>query len=1423
MSSNNNRPTSDSYNPKVKVDPNKNDAGYTHYVVQGDRIRNNVQNYDTMIEIAREWLRLNPDVKKLPAVAGAPGMELNLYGKNGKPLSLTTRLERLQEWMGEVNNLKYKTINVCDENGVYHKMRLFFIHPGMELDLPMGTEVRNPRQAQSPCSKGAGVDCAPAPTPTPEPEPEPLLTMPGPEPKPEPKTPEYTPHYYTRMSSPATDGKQYKPGTMDHALQTAARTGLFPEFTYNYYQLANITPRNQLRNAKDSGQVGTSDGIGGDHLMEGKHTIGESRESRKDNEAARRWGTTGRKFMNAPRGRTYFPGEIEEVTADGSYIRSNQFTFAQVRSSHEAAATFFGQVVNLGPVSKLPIKYGAGTPNHEEVLESSTRRWGLSQVDYVMAKVNLGGKSNMFVNQQAVISAPFESPDRIYGALFLRNAQNELVTSMQAVDAATTPEDKQAAATRALTAYRDFSDNFLVKGTDAMAIPVKQSGDALRDYLRNQKGVDVDAIDKDLYDFAKTPRLGLKDMAQEQLESQLDYKVARGSKSAEKDKDGKFSKGRYSSIQPGQTNDALKAAERFAYPIMNKVELDLARNNFVDKDEAAMGADSAQAWQLITKNPDNSVNTNAITAFGKFVEKDSNAAVEIGQTLRDVWNHPEFYTKADGSKLTSKEAKELVKSFIGEEKIKDETGKEIDNPVYADITIRGNTSPVPYMRDQSLPIAHPDLIGPAVGKAIQANPEKFAELMGTVTGAEDNKKGKSDGRRYGIALLRTLGAERMATGNDGDEAPGLHSVLEAIPNPGQEKENPNAALVRSAVVNAAAYAEKGASGRSLRGAVHLDNTYVEAQQNAQFGNGVDLNQTYQNLFMDGTARDLKADQVAVEGLKNNEQLSTDVVIATLLRNPQALQGAEDGLRSYSRSSKAKLQSYDELHAVMRRTRKAAEDYQEALSDGKNPERAKEKLDKAVQKLGDFFMRREDRSDSSREGVLNKARQEVTAWEGMMGIIADDPTMSRELLTTMARDSRFRDEFIKAVPETVFADSMRHSMVPDDHIPQFQSDTGYQSRFFTFKTDKSGKVDAWNSWGLGRNHVTVNRDEVLNAVEGNTGMEGARAAQEAVTIANQRANEAAILAVEGDKKAPTLSLGKGGSVEQDGKPLDNVLIKSVLNADGTVQDLVLKNNGKVDAKETAKNLPHAADQGLDVKRDAQGAIDWKATNAANPLAQTVTLNENGSVNLTNLHTGIEKPAPAANLTTSTAAQNITGADGLNDQARAAVQSLNLGHLAVTTNNPLQINPVVLGENTQQSHQAALAGWLQNQVNLNPQLKHDKSLNTPEAIANAAQTMIDQNMVTVHQQAGQLVATPEQSNINATFAMGGMLGQGQIGLNTNLLLLFILPFIKTHTGVPPEVPDVPLEEIPYEPCDCPEDVGEMAVQTVGSIVNVTGKGR
>lgn len=943
-------------------------GGHTTFVVRPDMFKNDQVEYDTVDMIAEAWIKKNPNVKELPALTVVDSKGTHEFA--AVPLG-KNKLNAVRLWIQRANALPRVDGKYCDATH-FDNPRIF---PGQELALPPGSNDLSPRQIYLKCTtcevktNQQEIDVHGGPTvavtpksPPPPPEVPPVVVPPK----------EWTPHEYFRQSSQATDGPIYRPGSMDHALLTLARSGLDETFSKGYFAIRNVTPRMSVKGEKGSGQ-----GIGEDsYLIEGDAPFG-NRRSRRDNDYAIRNSHTtggeswGQRFMTGPRGRVYFPADAEVITQGeelGGYSRYDGQRVEKAHGGHIRMPLF--NKVSIRWHNNLGLPYGRSKdiPARQEVLEAETRRWGLSQVDAVLPNVNFIGGDNKFVDVQARISGPFESPDRVYAYMHLLNAQEAFCASMRRMDECDSPADKQRCAETALQAYRDFQENMLVSRADVMRIPMEESGKAIRNYMTSQ-GVDVAAIDTKL---PSLPHLSVVDMPQEQLEQQQDYHKKQDT--------------RYRDIKPGETNVAYSASEEYAYVNQNYFEQECAKGHAVEAhSEREVSDQTRQAFELILKKKE------SVRSVTNFIATNRNMQIEFGQLLHDMYNHPDNY-----GLNSQEEASQLIDQLIGDNEAAREQITNQGKTHGGALGIFGTRKLAGY--DDPRHMTNPKVLGQAIGANINTNTAVVAEILDRATNTEfgRNNQGGTDGRRFGRAMLHAYGADH--SNFEEGELPNGYKNLAATLDPSDEP------IVRKAVLDVSVAVEKGAAGRSENAVQKLDNTFADEQHKAQQGD-VDLNRTFERTMGGADAHREGLDQIAVKGVVDHQMLVREAIVATGLRHPQffkELASEVKEMKGTTLNTGIFFNHYGFISRKLRKAGKAADKYEETGNE--------HQFEKAIRKTVRIF----EKLDTKAAQGKDKGAVIGNGMEVVVDMIGNNPELSRMFIETVGNNEELRNAFLKSV-------------------------------------------------------------------------------------------------------------------------------------------------------------------------------------------------------------------------------------------------------------------------------------------------------------------------------------------------------------------------------------------------------------------------
>lgn len=957
----------------------------------------------------------------------------NLVGPGTKfptKRSLTDFLERNNphiEWIGQI----------C---GVTEKGTLI---TGNKLNVPVGfdyTEV----QREIACRPVADVKDTPTPTFTP--------VAPAPLP-PQAELAVATPQERLRRNDHAPDGKFVQPGTTHWAMERYADSGLNPPFTKAYYGAMDVAARIPVIFAKHSGQVGGNqpDALDSDFKKEGKRNIPfeESRESKRDDAKASAdsldggrqrafstgyhtftvvAGDAGQKFVehvqtkerialsefvkDEKTGQTVMP---ESAIPLGTVVRLDKGVFdVDFGVAHDS-----GDLISILTTKIIPAPYVAvltGEPSRHMPFDAELTRWGIGQTHVVLSYEDFEGNKTAFRDTQAKVSSPIETSDRIEARLMSENAQRAFTESMRAFETEQDATKRTQLATTAMTAWRDLSDNKLIVRVDAKTEAMKANEQGLYNYLA-KNGVDVDAVRATV---ATAPRLEVRSMDQDLLEQLHDF--APNSR-------------RYAGIKAGANfAPEIKAQlEASTYQRQNYAEAHIAKGFGNELNEEGMIAASSKAWGSIVQSE------GAVKALGASMATNAELATAFGEALTDMKRNPKQF----GFK-NEKEAESYILQFAGADAknhgdLRDVKDGSKPRTAGEELTADGDTFNVVIGRDERHNMQNPLVFGQAASGVIQSNPALFADAIGRMTDRSLTGE-KSDGRNGGIGILRALASERTTTANE------FGPTYKAMVAAGLSNE----AEIRQTIVDAGVYGERGASGRTVNGFQRLDNLYVAAQYGAlaatgdnrgvateaeinsgaakakydALGGKVNIFNTgafdgsavfdaakagnnaaiFNGLFASKEALEAGSAGLAVQALETRPVLGRDAVLATLVRDSQALNGAI--ARLHSKEGSVGNERYGSLARALESTRDSAEKYQQT-GDAKY-------LTKAGNRLGDFF------SDMEKNATRNGGAWRDNAWSAFITAASNDATATTGLLTTIAGDEVMRDAVIVGTPDALVA-------------------------------------------------------------------------------------------------------------------------------------------------------------------------------------------------------------------------------------------------------------------------------------------------------------------------------------------------------------------------------------------------------------------
>ena len=935
------------------------------------------------------------------------------------------------------------------------------------------------------------LEAAPPPVqlapPPPPPPPAPIVTQ----------VREEMPHEYFRQDAPSQNPRAWPVGSTMNALELAARTGLLnkdkdgvSKFSAEYYALKNVAARHSAVAEKDSGEMGSNvDGnITGDFQQPGDHMLGEDSESRKDDASRDIDHTTGEggligKEITGPRQHGFVTGHIEKVGEDGTLYRDEHMPLEFAHGGNYAYDAL-GAQIHVGNMLGLPVGVLDIAPDKQTVLDSETQRWGLAQPNAVQAKVNEAGFNNLFRDQQTTLSGPLESPDRIYAYTFGMNAKQEFLNGMRAMDAAKTPQDKQAAAVHALNAYRDLQDNFMVKRVDSYRIPMQKDLDAVRNYMQTQ-GIDLTAADAAV---STAPRLLPHDMDVEDLRKMQDYHGLKDS--------------RYEGIgrDPNITK-AYAAALQYVYRPMNSFEAYVARGG-----ENAAGLPAAEktaamrgAIETLMAGKD----TNRAVADA--MNSNPNLGIQVISAVHDM---PRNYA-AYGFK-SQDDAQAYVDSLTRGDKT---AQKQLDR--------NGDTTPLPVLgQDDRFADDEPKAVVPVIAKTFAENPAVFHEFLDRISNPayHTQKNGKSDDVPYATGFLGAYGAERPQAG--AAEAADTQNYTNLYTSLGLTKGSDGEKALFKAVTKAAISRENGAGGLSMQAKQDLDNRMTHAQQvkegavvvtsdadiqkikdSGQGGTvqivrgdardqGIaaavtsnDVHGLYNQLLDSDGARVTGSQRASVAGLAEHPGLARDAVVLAILRDPNAFDGVIKELEDMDESVQG--DKYGDLADALRSAKNHAKKYQKK-GDQKD-------LDNAVRAIGGFFANMETNSSNS------GGAWRFNAWNVMLNAAAQDQHASTAIVEAVGSDAQMRAAAIKFIPSLVAADDgvrpQNEGKVGEgNQLPSdIDGSADYASRFFTLARNSDGKVLGTGLFGRRYGRIGVDDTTLTSLLPPHVAAQAAQAA------------------------------------------------------------------------------------------------------------------------------------------------------------------------------------------------------------------------------------------------------------------------------------------------------------------------------------------
>lgn len=1018
------------------------------YIVRGDATPgaeenggNGEKNYDVLGLIAEEWLRLNPNATSIGQGDLAPKM--NLAG-----LSKAKKRKIIENWIDIENKLVDVKGVLCDDKTKTFRAPLIWV--GMHLDLPMvagtgtnlveegaaadGATVRvvNPPQA-SPCGKAKACVTKPkdtdadgvnneTPPPVNTPAPAAIVQPAG-----------IDPRYYALRAQAATNAKYWQPESIDWAMELKASTGLNAEFTKKYYS-EQIAPR-----LVERGEALTGDTD--DFMLSGKNRRRRNRDSREDNSEATRDDANGGRsvfgrMISGDRGHIRVNGFLDKfadgvndtvkdengnlvVVPKGSMMRHDQNEITTF-GGKDRAKTFR----ILGANVHVPFLPGysvtASNPSEQTTWSTVTGPGGLTEVARAFSDLNKIGNIGVFTNEQTVNSNTVVDARHVVAGTFLdlttvTASENFDIVASTTADANT----KQAAAIEVLKALRDQKENFLVKQNEPYVKQLSVTEDAVRDYFTKQ-GINVPSKEQ-LNDLGTYARLPLTLMPQTQLKKQHNYHF-------NKDKFAYF-KGHEGEVHPLNAQ-----AQDMVYGLLqNKYELRVAQAQDKVKTQTEMMGVNKEAWEKILASD------ASIKEYGKFVAENQQAAIAAGAWLNDIHRNPQNYfqfqtvnhtvdgeAKTSLTKMSRREANnaadDMVKALLGDNKA-----------AIRDVTIAGHSSPMLFFRDQKYALARPEQFGPALGEAIQKNPEAFRQMMLRSIAIDE---GKTDGNRHAIGMLASYA---RVNGEGVDNAPvKAAEVLKATMSA------ENAQVVDDAIFHTLHYGDTQARNAPTQGQERVQNIFAKAQnehlaylQNVANGvkdaKDVDLTGLYKDLFLSDAAKDAGSQQIGTLGTFGVEKaVGKDAIFLTLMRDPKAFDAIKshlgkenDDLKDHASSNYRAINLRDrnnQLRRVIGRVQDLAEQY--------NASEPKDQAiwQKAVDEYNSFFVTMEVKGDRKHNRHAQRVSKNMAnAVDGLYYAVGQNPEVSSTVMKTILDDARLSNAVLSATPAGAsYTDAVDHT-------------------------------------------------------------------------------------------------------------------------------------------------------------------------------------------------------------------------------------------------------------------------------------------------------------------------------------------------------------------------------------------------------------
>ena len=1004
-----------------KTPGNIRKAGYNYstFIVRSDLTDNGVNEWDTLDLYADSWLKTNnANGVDLPAVSNG---RVSLPARHLPAGDSAKNRAYLTKWMVIANNLKDAKGTACDGSTFHGAV----IHIGQRIALPEGEKI-SPKQAYMICTT-CEVKTNEVPLHIQVGPVEVQQAPPAPPPVGAPPPPSFAaPREFIRQNAQSMEGGTYRQGSTELALEVNAQAG----FNDAHYRIPQNVARKAVTTSNRSGEATPT--------YEGKHLFGDKIKS---DDTFKRYKTNGNNLLEdvafGYRSRVYVPGH-GEYNEQGEFVRDTKHGWYKSHGAKEYATTVMGVRVPLGGFGGAPVGIAYTAPAKEEVLLGLTRREGITSSRSVGSVLDPEGRGVIFRNEYAKVTDEFTSPDRQNAATAMQAVEKAFKQAIVTLeDPATDAKGKQDAAKTALVALRDHSENMLEYRVDSGNIPGGKRYEATRALLLKY-GVDEsyiakveddlkrDQIDPKTNDYIHNPRLKVLYMSKEQLEGQMDYK-SDPTRFPDVSKCGTPVEG---ADTPQFRKDAYQTVTYFGQEV--------ATGKYEDPKEEGVVPASRAVWEKVSKNPE------SVKAVADFVSTDRNARITMSELLHDVNRNPqEYFTREE---IRNGTAKNLLQSFIGDGKeVKGQTDEQKQENAWKeearnDVLRRGGTSPILFVKDGRQPNSQPELVAKLLDEKRKENPEAYEAALGNLLDRMSDpalgvdKKGKTNGYRYSLGLLRAYGAEQVGWGDVDGVMPPSFAKLAATLGDDSVKD-----AATKTVIDVVNYNETAASKRSSQGMQLLDNNFQQAQAQR-----LDNQQTF-----DLITSNAKSNQVSVLGLQD-QMLGRDALLLAIKKHPEVFTDLGEKLVANGSPKFAKLDD------AIDDSKKAFAKYAKTNDP--------EDLQKGIREYGDFFVHMAAKS-TKRKGMVDERD-----WQNLVITVANDPAMNNAVIDAVRGYEPLRDAFTRNAYNSIrtaedanhtnFVDVRKEASVAplkqDENLSFLKGNDAYTSRFFSVATRDTTK-------------------------------------------------------------------------------------------------------------------------------------------------------------------------------------------------------------------------------------------------------------------------------------------------------------------------------------------------------------------------------